>query len=68
MSDHAAMRAAVLERVAALNGGDVERAEAWYSTCLLHELGGKTAPDYVAAGYGERVLRYVENLSAGATG
>ncbi len=68
MSDHAAMRTAVLERVTALNGGDVERAKAWYSTCLLHELGGKTAADYVAAGLGEGVLRYLENLSAGATG
>lgn len=68
MTERAAMRTAVLEKVAALNGGDIGRAEAWYSSCLLHELGGKTAEDYIEAGHGEGVLRYVESLSAGATG
>lgn len=68
MPDHTAMRKAVLEKVAALNGGDLERAEAWYSSCPVTELGGQTAADYVAAGHGEGVLRYVATLSAGATG
>lgn len=68
MTNDVAMRAAILERVAVLNGGDARRAEIWYSSCLLHELGGKTAADYVASGLGDGVLRYVESLSAGATG
>lgn len=68
MAHHDEIRATLIEKVAGLNGGDLKRAEAWYSKCPLPELGGETAEYYVANGYGAGLLRYFENLSAGATG
>ena len=62
------IRAAILERVTLLNGGDRNRAQSWYSDYVLCDLGNKTPEEHVLAGHGAGVLDYVENLGAGATG
>lgn len=58
----------VVNRLTELNGGDRERAEAWYWNQPLPELGGGTAAEFVAHGKLAGILRYIENLSAGSTG
>lgn len=54
--------------VAKMNGGDFERAHAWFYETPLAELGGGMAADYVANGRANVVRRYLHNLDAGSTG
>jgi len=53
---------------AKMNGGDFERANAWFYETPLAELGGGRAADYVANGRADVVRRYLLNLEAGSTG
>ena len=53
---------------AALNGGDLDRAIAWFCNMPLVELGEQTAECLVANGKASIVRRYMTNLSAGMTG
>lgn len=68
MAGRVRMQEAIIARIAALNGGDLERAEAWFRSEPLGELGGQTAAFYLEAGEAKRLERYIDNLSAGATG
>lgn len=58
----------LLSMAAALNGGDLDRAIAWFCNMPLIELGEQTAERLVADGKANVVRRYMENLSVGATG
>jgi hypothetical protein len=58
----------LVSMAAALNGGDLDRAIAWFCNVSLVELGEQTAEHLVAKGKANVVRRYMENLSAGATG
>ena len=52
----------------ASNGGDLDRAIAWFCSTPLVELGEQTAERLVANGKASIVRRYMTNLSAGVTG
>lgn len=58
----------MIDLIARANGGDIERARAWFFEEPLRELGGDTAASYVAQGKGNAIRHYVLNLGAGATG
>ncbi|WP_454258919.1 hypothetical protein [Pseudoxanthomonas mexicana] len=58
----------LVSMAAALNGGDLDRAIAWFCNMPLVELGEQTAECLVANGKASIVRRYMTNLSAGMTG
>lgn len=58
----------LIAMAAQINGGDFERARAWFYETPLAELGGGMAADYVAKGRADVVRRYLLNLEAGGTG
>ena len=58
----------MIDLIASSNGGDIERARAWFFEAPLKELGGGTAASYLSEGRGDAIRHYVLNLGAGATG
>jgi len=58
----------LVSMAAAMNGGDLDRAIAWFCNMPLVELGEQTAERLVANGKASVVRRYMTNLSAGMTG
>lgn len=58
----------MIDLIARMNGGDIERARTWFFEEPLEELGGDTAASYLANGKGDAIRRYVLSLGAGATG
>ena len=59
---------AVIDLMRELSQTDTAHAVRWYQSQTLPELDGRTAELMVASGQRESVLRYLHNLSAGATG
>ena len=58
----------MIDLIAQTNGGDIERARAWFFEESLEELGGATAASHVAKGKADAIRHYILNLGAGATG